>query len=97
MVDGDLDDCFNLKSCKCVLHKSCLEDHLNEQIKQGLVEFTCPNAECQKIIPEKDFRKILTDEMLTLIEHLSLSKVVDFCEDMSWCPTPGCKFAFEKD
>mgnify|MGYP002631661623 CR=1 FL=1 len=29
--------------------------------------------------------------------NMSLSKAVDGCDDMSWCPTPGCTYAFVKD
>jgi|LauGreDrversion4_2_1035121.scaffolds.fasta_scaffold354424_1 hypothetical protein len=46
---------------------------------------------------EKDLKKIMTEEMFNLYQTMSVTKVIDGCDDLSWCPTPGCKYAFEKD
>jgi hypothetical protein len=39
----------------------------------------------------------MKSETCALYLNMSLSKAVDGCDDMSWCPTPGCTYAFVKD
>jgi ariadne-1 len=35
--------------------------------------------------------------MLVRFDKMSISRAIDANDDLSWCPTPGCPYAFLKD
>ena len=87
----------HLKNCNCVLHLDCVRPHIQAQLERNLLEFTCPNADCTKLISPSDLKYILSSEELNRYNRLCVSRAVDGNSEMSWCLTPGCNYAFVKD
>jgi len=90
-----------LKTCKCVFHLDCLKPYFKEEIDKGTIEIKCPlystKPDCNKTLSHKDLMRVLSQEMFDKWAQMSLTRAVDTMEDMSWCPTPGCGYAFVKD
>ena len=86
-----------LRNCNCVLHIQCLRPHVEAMLSQNILTFTCPNSECLKPIHPVDLNDFLTQEIMEKIHRMSISSAVDGTDDLSWCPTPGCGYAFVKD
>lgn len=40
---------------------------------------------------------MLSDEMIKKWSDMSIARAIDSADDMSWCPTPSCGYAFVKD
>lgn len=92
-VDGQT----HLKNCSCVLHLDCIRPHIEALLQRNQLEFTCPNANCLKIISPSDLNQILTLQEMNRYNNISVSKAVDGDKDMCWCFTPGCTYAFIND
>ena len=54
----------------------------------------CPTVECTHEIADSDVRVLLTEDAYLKYHTFTLSLAVDNQKDISWCPTPDCKFAF---
>ena len=49
-----------LRNCNCVLHVSCLRPSVEAQLNQNILEFTCPNQDCLKVISASDLNEFMT-------------------------------------
>ena len=63
----------------------------------------CPNygvrnckPECKHPLLRKDLNRVYDEEMYERWSQMSITRAIDQSEDMSWCPTPGCGYAFVK-
>lgn len=57
----------------------------------------CPLKECKEPVVVSDLKSILPIEAYCKFEQRSLLQAIDFGSDLTWCMTPGCKYAFVKD
>ena len=83
-----------LSLCEHFYHLDCLRKYLKSQIDDSKFPLHCPVVSCKRQIGDLDLKEVLSEELLTKYAAFSLSTVVDTQKDLSWCPTPDCKFAF---
>eukprot|EP01017_Pseudomicrothorax_dubius_P038854 TRINITY_DN5888_c0_g1_i2.p1 TRINITY_DN5888_c0_g1~~TRINITY_DN5888_c0_g1_i2.p1 ORF type:complete len:359 (+),score=31.80 TRINITY_DN5888_c0_g1_i2:85-1161(+) len=84
-----------LDTCGHIFHFDCIQKHIYESIKVREIPVKCPEADCRKPLRNEDVREI--------IDGFSYGKYVDYTlksfidrnlDEYSWCPTPGCEYAF---
>ena len=80
--------------CEHLFHQECLANYLKTQIADASFPLNCPNPACKVEIADIDLKQILSDADYTKYEVFALNTAVDFQKDLSWCPTPDCKYAF---
>lgn len=90
------DDCDNMYSMPCG-HSFCVDcwsDFCKNAIAEGpnCVVATCPQAECDEVVTEKEMQFILENEPESLKRFLSylLRSFVESNPLTRWCPGPGC-------
>lgn len=54
----------------------------------------CPHSDCNQEVSDADVREVFPDELYERYTTLALSRAIEQNKDISWCPTPDCKFAF---
>ncbi len=86
-----------LSLCEHFFHMECLQKYLHSQIDDSKFPLCCPEVSCKKQIGELDLKEVLSKDYLAKYSSFSLSSAVDTEKDLSWCPTPDCKFAFILD
>ena len=68
--------------------------YLETQIKDSKLPLVCPDAECREEIADTDLKELLSREFYLKYNNFALNQAVDQQNDISWCPTADCKFAF---
>ena len=79
-----------------------MKPYLKAQLDQGNIEIKCPNkmknrGECEKPIQHRNLYQLLSHDQLTRWNDMMLARGIDTMDDASWCPTPGCAYAFIKN
>ena len=92
--NDDQEEPFCLQQCENVFHAECLVTYLETQIKDSKLPLVCPDAGCREEIADTDLKELLSRELYVKYSHFALSQAVDQQNDISWCPTADCKFAF---
>ena len=54
----------------------------------------CPNTECAHEMNDTDIKVILTEENYQKYQDRAFARAIEQHRDISWCPTPDCKYAF---
>ena len=73
------------------------------EIEKGNLQIKCPRSadqsseECKLDCAQVDVRTIVGEHDFERWINMSLSRGVDSAEDLSWCPTASCGYAFVKD
>ncbi|EAR81871.2 IBR domain protein, partial (macronuclear) [Tetrahymena thermophila SB210] len=86
--------------CDHIFHKNCLAKYFTSQINEKKFPLKCPNSNCIIPIVQQDLRQVLNKIEIQRYEKFSLQNYIDSnADEISWCPTPNCEFAFitEKD
>lgn len=97
-VIGGGKDCFQLETCSCVVHVSCIKDHIDVRLQQGSLQIKCLNSavdkketECQRDLLPRDLYALMTQRQLKRFFQLSISLAVDDSKgEFLWCNTPDC-------
>ncbi|EAR81869.2 IBR domain protein (macronuclear) [Tetrahymena thermophila SB210] len=87
-------------NCDHIFHKNCLAKYFTSQINEKKFPLKCPNSNCIFPIEQQDLREVLNEIEIQRYEKFSLQNYIDSnADEISWCPTPNCEFAFiiEKD
>ncbi|CDW84022.1 ibr domain containing protein [Stylonychia lemnae] len=88
------DNILPLTSCDHFYHKECLESYFRVEIQDRRFPIKCPQDNCGKEIEIMDIQDVLAEDDLKKFDEYNFSKIVDQQEDLSWCPTPDCGYAF---
>ncbi|EAS06981.2 IBR domain protein (macronuclear) [Tetrahymena thermophila SB210] len=86
--------------CDHIFHKNCLAQYFTTQINEKKFPLKCPNSNCTLPINQQDLREVLNEIEIQRYEKFSLQNYIDSnADEISWCPTPNCEYAFiiEKD
>lgn len=75
---------------------SCLKEYFMCEIKQSRFPLKCPQHKCESEVTPAVLSSVLNQTEMGIFyqrtfDHAAASK------DISWCPTPDCKFAFVFD
>ena len=84
--------------CGCIIHSPCFDNYIENAINNGKVPIKCPYCN-KKDINELDKKDSLNkNNKHNLIEKfdkfLMNYFIMQHPEDISCCPTPGCKYIF---
>ena len=85
---------FCLTHCENVFHENCLKTYLELQIKDAKLPILCPDAACKVEIADGDLKDLLPMETYQKYTDFALNHAVDNQNDISWCPTADCQYAF---
>lgn len=97
LYDED-EDIWPLSRCQHCFHRSCLNSHLVSLINNKKFPIRCPMENCNMEIIADDITENLNPDEVEKYWAFSLANFVDMhADDMSWCPTPNCRFAFVYD
>ncbi|KAL4491940.1 hypothetical protein ABPG72_008361 [Tetrahymena utriculariae] len=81
--------------CRHQFHRDCLQQYFNVKIKDRSFPLKCPNESCKQEVDYSDIKEILTKQEFQKYEEFSLNNYIDSnLEELSWCPSAGCKYAF---
>lgn len=83
-----------LQLCEHIFHQECMEQYLQTQIEGSLFPLHCPDHKCRKDVSDSDLRECLNEQTYQRYSVFALNQVIDSNPDLSWCPTPDCKYAF---
>ncbi|TNV81178.1 hypothetical protein FGO68_gene322 [Halteria grandinella] len=98
LMDIEQQDAFPLTQCGHMYHFECIQQYLQSQIKDRKYPILCPIKECKKEIDHsQDMTSLMTEEEYHLYTRYSLEQCMQTQQDISWCPTADCKFAFIYD
>lgn len=68
------------------------------QIHERRFPLKCPQNECKQDVVYADLQEILFDVDLEFYNKYTFSNYIDMNQDdVSWCPTANCEFAFILD
>ena len=87
-------DVIPLELCEHLFHTECMSHYLETQIASGSIPSRCPHTDCAHEVGDSDVREILTEELYQKYSAMALSRAIEQTKDISWCPTPDCKYAF---
>lgn len=88
-------DLFPLYNCGDIFHPECLKSYFESQIEQRVVPLHCPSVSCKMEIAFYDMKQMLTKKQLEDFSDLSLKSYAERnSKEVSWCPTPDCKYIF---
>ena len=88
------DDLFSLQTCQHIFHPNCLKQYLQVQVKDNKLPLVCPDPECKQEISDQDLRTLMSDAEYQKYQTYGINRALSLQGDVSWCPTPDCKFAF---
>ncbi|KAL4439318.1 hypothetical protein ABPG74_016981 [Tetrahymena malaccensis] len=81
--------------CDHIFHKNCLAQYFNTQISEKKFPIKCPSSNCVIPIQQQDLQEVLSFSEFQKYEKFCLQNYIDSNQDeISWCPTPNCEFAF---
>jgi len=85
---------FPQELCEHIFHKECLTSYVESLIADSKFPVNCPDPKCGKEISDRDLRELISEDSYRKYAAFSLNIAVEGQKDVSWCPTPDCKFAF---
>lgn len=92
------DEVYPLEHCVHIFHQECLKSHIMTAIAEKRKSILCPDSSCNTELAIRDIGQIAGTEKQHEYESYTLNMFVDQnAADMSWCPTPDCKYAFVFD
>lgn len=84
--------------CPHVYHRECIHEFVQEAVKSKRSEIKCPNLNCTANLTTKDIEEIIDGEALDNYLQNQLDLYISANQkDISYCPTPGCNYAFIHD
>lgn len=83
-----------LQLCEHVFHMDCMSHYLQTQVASNIFPMKCPHTECKHEVSDSDVQEILNEEIYLRYSNMALTRAIEQNKDMSWCPTPDCKYAF---
>ena len=86
-----------LKNCEHVFHAECIKEFIKSQVENSKFPIVCPEAKCKQTLNDIDIEDMLGHEAYIKFNQFQLKNVLEVQKDVSWCPTPDCKFAFVFD
>ena len=95
--DYDRKEAVLLEDCGHVLCDECYGAYLDSKVQAGpdCVFAVCPDMECNLVVPERIFKKLLTKEKFERYKFFVLKSFVDFSKKTKWCPGRNCQMACE--
>ena len=97
LFTGD-QDVWGLSNCQHCFHKVCLNPYLETQISQKKFPINCPMDNCKAEISNEDLMENIEKDTIEKYWDFTLKNYVDIhAEEMSWCPTADCSYAFVYD
>lgn len=85
---------YVFEACSHIFHGDCLREYLKSEINEAKFPLHCPLVECKKEIKVSELKNLLSPELQHKFEERTLNLAVDHQDDLSWCPTPDCTYAF---
>ena len=86
---------WGLVNCQHCFHKTCLNPYLESEISQKKFPIKCPMEYCKAEIQNEDLMENLEKEALEKYWEFTLKNYVELHGDeLSWCPTADCNYAF---
>lgn len=86
---------FPLDACSHVYHLDCLNDFVKDAVlsKRDLIK--CPDSQCSENLTVNDIQSIIAgDELDRFYENKLEMYIAAHENEISYCPTPGCNYAF---
>ncbi|KAL4481839.1 hypothetical protein ABPG74_007928 [Tetrahymena malaccensis] len=84
--------------CEHIFHKICLSKHCNALINKKQLPINCPHFECLLPLQQNEIKEILSEVDFEKYEKFTLQNYIDSnADEISWCPTPNCEYAFVID
>ena len=98
-MDGIVhDDMYPLNQCGYIFHYHCISHYVELKIKDRSFPIVCPNLKCKMGLSEMDVRNLIEGNLLNDFYKFTLQKFAEVNnKDMSFCPTPDCKYLFVYD
>jgi hypothetical protein len=84
--------------CDCIVHGPCFDDYIINAINSGKVPIKCPYCN-KKDINEAYVKDSLIqnkkEELIDKFDNFNMNYyIMQHPDDISCCPTPGCKYVF---
>jgi len=97
LFSGD-QDVWGLYNCQHCFHKVCLNPYLEAEISNKRFPIKCPMDNCKSEIANEDLMENIEKDIIDKYFEFTLKNYVDIHGDeMSWCPTADCSYAFIYD
>ena len=92
LLDNDPNETYEIQKCGCVFCKTCLEEYLRFQIKNGAYVISCLDSKCQQdgSFSWVEIEKLTDEEIFRKHKEFHLKKEVDLDPRRAWCPEPNC-------
>ena len=84
------DDKEFVLSCECRFCCQCLCDYINEKVRNGLTNISCPNTTCPIFLTYEEIQKIGGDVTYERFLTIKLNQVIAMDPKRTWCPVPDC-------
>lgn len=85
---------YPLSSCEHIFHEDCLKYYLEAKIKEQAPKIVCPQDGCGVEMGVGDLQGVLEEELLEKYYSYTLDAAIAQDDDMWWCPTADCNYAF---
>jgi ariadne-1 len=94
MEEGDCEGGFISMKCKHNFCIDCYKEHVKAKVSDihSILTTTCPQSNCNLIIPESIFIKLLKEDK-TNYQNFKVGmhkNFTDYNSDVKWCPNKGC-------
>lgn len=97
LFSGD-QDVWGLYNCQHCFHKACLNPYLEAEIANKRFPIICPMENCKSEVANEDLMENIEKDQIDKYFEFTLKNYVEIHGDeMSWCPTADCNYAFIYD
>jgi ariadne-1 len=86
-----------LAGCEHVFHAECIKQFIQSQVDDSKFPIVCPEAKCKQTLNDLDIKDLLDYKAFNKFTQFQIKNALEVQKDVSWCPTPDCKFAFVFD
>ena len=85
---------IDLETCDHVFHEECIKQFIISKVDDSKFPIVCPEPKCKKTLSDIDIKDILDPKTYKKFNEFQYKNAVELQKDVSWCPTPDCKFVF---
>lgn len=89
------DNYWSLYECGHCFHSECLSTYLRTELTKRKFPIKCPFVGCKDDVSTDDVSEHLSEEEMGKYWEFTLGNYIDsHLDELTWCPTPDCKYAF---
>ncbi|TNV85133.1 hypothetical protein FGO68_gene4724 [Halteria grandinella] len=88
------DTVFMLSNCEHMYHRDCIKGFLKNSVNESRCPITCPEPKCKRELGSQDFMGNLESKEIEKYYQYSFLQALIRQDDISWCPTANCDYAF---